>query len=145
VAVQPVENLPHVAAKKPRKSATRGNLATVHDLAAERAKRHNPQQPESATRGSISKPKAATRGRKLVARKSATCGAWQVDFVRASENTYAFRLRWAQGEKRETPLYVSRVSITTFKLIREGNYDAFKIQLISEYGQGAILSSQTAG
>lgn len=69
-------------------------------------------------------------------------GKWQVDYVRASENTYAFRLRWAVGRKRTNTQYVSRVTLTTFKRIKQGDYDAFKNQLIAIHGSGALSASQ---
>lgn len=88
----------------------------------------------AATCGTTEKPLEST---------SATCGKWQVDYVRASENTYAFRLRWAVGKKRGTPVYVSRVSATIFEIIRKRNYEAFKKQLIAIHGTRALSAGKT--
>lgn len=86
---------------------------------------------------------SATCGKKPVPHVAS--GRWQVDYVRASENTYAFRLRWAEGKKRGTPIYVSRVSITVFQMIRKGNYDAFKKQLISSHCESTLPARLAAG
>lgn len=96
---------------------------------------------EFATRGgndikpkkSGSKAKSATRG-----------GKWQVDAVKASKGTWAFRIRWAEGATRGTPLYVTRVTDSVYKSIRKGNYAAFKNQLIASYGEGAVRASNQA-
>lgn len=85
----------------------------------------------------------ATRGTKPAPHVAP--GRWQVDYVRASENTYAFRLRWAEGRKRGTPLYIKRVAATVFQSIRKGNYETFKQQLIASHSESSLHASHAAG
>ena len=91
-----------------------------------------------ATRGTAKplKSTSATRG--------TADGKWKVDYVRASENTYAFRLRWTVGRTRGTPIYISRVSAAVFQMIRKGDYEQFKKGLISDYCAGALRASNQA-
>lgn len=89
------------------------------------------------------KSTSATRGTKPAPHVAQ--GRWQVDYVRASENTYAFRLRWAEGRKRGTPLYIKRVAATVFQSIRKGNYEAFKQQLIASHSESSLHASHAAG
>jgi len=91
-----------------------------------------------ATRGTTKplKSTGATRG--------TSDGEWKVDYVRASENTYAFRLRWTVGRKRGTPVYVSRVSAAVFHMIRSEGYEQFKKGLISDYCAGTLRASNQA-
>lgn len=119
---------PHVAEKQRAELATRGQQATVHDLATERDKRLKTQQPELATRGQKSLTKKARTG----------AGKPYVEAVGASVGTMAFRLRWRENGKRQPPIYLSRVSNAVFDLIKKGNYEAFKQQLISNHMPGAV-------
>jgi hypothetical protein len=68
---------------------------------------------------------------------------YRVDYVRASTNTWAFRIRWTEPSGDEPAVYVSRVSNKLFKMITKGKvrYAAFKKQLISGYKSGAIRQS----
>jgi len=86
-----------------------------------------------------SKNKSATRGKS----KSATRGKITVDSVKASKGTWAFRLRWNSAPGRPVH-YVSRVSDTVHELIRGGDYEGFKAQLISSHGTGTIRASNRA-
>ena len=103
-----------------------------------RATSVNPLDSTVATRGAASSPRVAKS-------KSAIGGKWRVDYVRASENTYAFRLRWVVGNHRGTPVYVSRVQVSTFNLIRKGNYERFKDGLIASYSEGAVSTGRATG
>ncbi|MDX2044572.1 MAG: hypothetical protein SF097_25400 [Acidobacteriota bacterium] len=76
------------------------------------------------------KAKPPARGR----RKKTGDQAMRVDYVKVSKNTWAFRIRWKEGEQ-EPAVYVSRVDDKRFKSITKGKvrYAAFKKQLISSY------------
>ena len=115
--------LPHVAPVKSAKNAP--HVARTDNAATS-------LESTSATRGTKPAPHVAP-------------GRWQVDYVRASENTYAFRLRWAEGRKRGTPLYIKRVAATVFQSIRKGNYEAFKQQLIASHSESSLHASHAAG
>lgn len=65
-------------------------------------------------------------------------GKWQVDAVKTSKGAWAFRLRWAEGRKRGTPIYVARVSDEMYTAIREADYEQFKAELISIHQSRAI-------
>lgn len=98
----------------------------------------------SATRGGNSNPLESTRATR--GRKAATRGKWRVDAVKASKGTWAFRLRWVEGGARSAPVYVRRVTDPVYQKIREGNYESFKQQLISNHErQSALHASQHAG
>jgi hypothetical protein len=79
------------------------------------------------------------RGRK----KKSVENTYRVDYVKASTNTWAFRIRWMEIDGREPVVYVSRVNDKLFKLIRRGRaaYAAFKKQLIVSYLSRAIRRS----
>lgn len=111
---------PHVATPEPE-IATRGQQADVFYLATERDKR------------------AATRGQPHVAK-----GKIYVEAVGASVGTIAFRLRWRENGKRQPPVYVSRVSIEVYEMIKGGDYEAFKQQLVSSHNAGSVRASHTA-
>ena len=76
------------------------------------------------------KARPTTRGR----RKKEGDQATRVDYVKVSKNTWAFRIRWREGEQ-EPAVYVSRVDDKRFKSITKGKvrYAAFKKQLISSF------------
>jgi hypothetical protein len=123
-----------VAKKKRRKSATRGQAAEVVDLAAERDKRKKTQQAE-----------LATRGKKLVSKKTRKgTGDWYVEPVKASAGTWAFRLRRREDGARSKPIYVSRVTNAIYEMIREGNYERFKEQLIASHMPGTVRAGNRA-
>lgn len=130
-----VDNQPRVAKKKPRKIATRGQLAEVVSLDAERNKRQKSQQHS-----------AATRGRKTLRKKQphVAGGNPYVEAVKASKGTWAFRLRWRSGGQRSKPVYLSRVADPVYEMIREGNYEAFKEQLVASHFAGAVRAGNTA-
>lgn len=125
---------PRVAKKKRRESATRGQAAEVVDLAAVRDKRQKTQQAE-----------LATRGKKLVSKKTRKgAGNWYVEPVKASAGTWAFRLRRREDGARSKPIYVSRVTNAVYEMIREGDYERFKEQLIASHGASAIRARNRA-
>jgi hypothetical protein len=125
---------PHVAKKKGRKKATRGNGADVIDLTAIRDKRQKAQQDE-----------LATRGKTLVGKKTRqSIGPWRVDAVKASAGTWAFRLRRQENGKRSKPIYIRRVANSTYEMIRETNYDGFKQQLVESYLSRAVRAGHVA-
>lgn len=115
---------PHVAKKK---VATGGQKAEVVDLATVRKKRQKTQRLGLATRG----------------QKKARSKAY-VEAVGASIGTMAFRLRWRENGKRQPPIYLSRVSNDVFAMIKQGNYEAFKEQLVVSHSAGAIRAGHTA-
>lgn len=84
-------------------------------------------------------PEKPSRGRK---RKSVE-ETYRVDYVKASKNTWAFRIRWMEDGGREPVIYVSRVNDKLFKMITKGraNYAAFKRQLIASHKSGAVRQS----
>jgi hypothetical protein len=125
---------PHVAKKKRRKTATRGQSADVVNLAAVRAKRQKTQQAE-----------LATRGQKLIGKKTRKgAGNWYVEPVKASAGTWAFRLRRREDGRRVKPIYISRVSDAVYQMIREGDYDSFKEQLVASHMPGAVRAGHRA-
>lgn len=67
-----------------------------------------------------------------------------VEPVKASKGTWAFRIRERAGAKRLPPVYTARVSDAVYEMIREGDYEQFKKQLISSYRTRAIRSSHGA-
>lgn len=137
------ENWPHVDRKKREKLATRGQSATVHDLTAERDKRLKTQQHSSATRGQNN---PATRGQKSLRKNQPHVATKKpyIEAVGASVGTMAFRIRWRENGKRSAPVYLSWVSNDVFQLIKKGDYDAFKKQLISNYVQTTLRSGDGA-
>jgi hypothetical protein len=76
-------------------------------------------------------PKKNNRGR----RKKSGNETLRVDFVKASKNTWAFRIRWTEPDGTSPAVYISRVNDKLFNLIkrRKNRYAAFKKQLISSY------------
>jgi hypothetical protein len=122
---------PRVAKEKRQEPAAQDGPADVLDFAAGRDKRLKTQQPE-----------LATRGKKLVSKKTRKgIGEWRVDAVKASAGTWAFRLRRQENGKRSKPIYVSRVANTTYEMIREGDYEGFKKQLVASHMPGAVRAS----
>lgn len=119
-ATESAAELPHVAEKTLPKNvlkfATRGKSKQVKPRAKSTTKR--------ATRGKSQKPP-------------------KVEDVKASKGTWAFRLRWNSLPGRPV-IYVSRVADSTYELIKKGNYEAFKEQLISSYGESALRASNQA-
>jgi len=129
-----VTEQPHVAKKSRRQTATRGNAAEVINLADRRAKRQKTQQPEFAT-----------CGKKLVSKKTRQgVGPWRVDAVKASAGTWAFRLRRSENGKRSKPIYIRRVANSTYEMIREGDYESFKEQLVESYLSRAVRAGHVA-
>jgi hypothetical protein len=125
---------PRVAKKTARKTATRGQTDKISDISAWKAKRQKTQQPE-----------LATRGQKCLTKKSRSgAGKPYVEAVGASVGTVAFRLRWRENGKRMPPIYLSRVSKEVYAIIKTGNYEAFKQQLIASHSEGAIRARNTA-
>lgn len=122
---------PRVAKKK---TATRGQSAEVIDLAARRDKRLKTQQPELATRGQKGLTKKGKSG----------AGKPYVEAVGASVGTIAFRLRWRENGKRKPPIYLSRVSKEVYEVIKAGNYEAFKQQLIASHSASAVRAGNAA-
>jgi len=125
---------PRVAKKSSRKSATRGKTVPMDEIAAWKANRQKTQQPE-----------LATRGKKLVSKKTRKgIGEWRVDAVKASAGTWAFRLRRRENGVRSKPIYVSRVANAVYEMIREEDYDSFKEQLIASHMPGTVRASNRA-
>lgn len=91
------------------------------DLATERKKR----QPHVAKK---KQPRVAT-------------GKPYIEAVKASKGTWAFRVRWYQNGHRVSPIYISRVADSVYEIIRKGDYEAFKEQLISSHMPSAIRAS----
>ena len=89
-----------------------------------------------ATRGASSVPQDATPLESTGPHVAQ--GKWQVDAVKTSKGAWAFRLRWAEGRKRGTPIYVARVSDEMYTAIREADYEQFKAELISIHQSRAI-------
>jgi hypothetical protein len=124
-----------VVTKSHPKPATHGNFGNVVDLVAERDKRHRAQQHSLATRGQ----KGLRKKQPHVAKNQP-----YVEAVKASKGTWAFRLRWREEGKRQPPVYVSRVADSIYQLIREGDYEAFKQQLIAGHMPSAVRASYRA-
>lgn len=126
---------PRVAKEKCTNRATGGHQAQIVNLKVERDRRHKTQQHSPATRGQKSLRKSQPRVAK---------GKPYVEAVGASVGTMAFRVRWRENGKRQPPVYLSRVSKEVYELIKEGDYEAFKRQLISSYQSGTVRASHTA-
>ncbi len=77
------------------------------------------------------------RGRKTV-------HSVKVDAVKASKGTWAFRIRERVDGVRGTPITVSRVTDEVYEMIKEGNYEKFKEQLIRNHAASALRSSNRA-
>ena len=105
------ESQPHVA------TATRGQIV---DLATERKRRR----------------KVAT-----VRQPHVAMGKPYIEAVKASKGTWAFRLRWYENGARVKPIYISRVADSVYEIIRRGDYEAFKKQLIGSHSAGAVRAS----
>jgi hypothetical protein len=125
---------PRVARITRQKIATRGQKAAVVDLDTVRRKRQESQQPELATRGQKTLTKKGRSG----------AGKPYVEAVGASVGTIAFRLRWRENGKRMPPIYLSRVSKEVFEIIKAGNYEAFKEQLVSSHSAGSVRAGNAA-
>jgi hypothetical protein len=124
-----------VAKKADEYRATRGQMADVVDLATERRNRQKTHTHSVATRGAIKLRKSRiVKGSKSVV----------VEPVKASKGTWAFRLRVRIDGVRQPPIYVSRVSDMVYQMIREGDYESFKKQLIESYSARAIRSGNGA-
>src|SRR5262245_10150945 len=84
-------------------------------------------------------PTKTKRGRK----KKSTDATLQVDYVKASKNTWAFRIRWTESDGQRPVIYVSRVSDKLFNLITKGKvrYAQFKKQLIASYKSRTVRES----
>lgn len=123
---------PHVAKKK---SATRGKSEPIDEVAVWRAKRLKSQQRSSATRGQKTLRKNQPHAAK---------GKPYVEAVKASKGTWAFRLRWYENGRRAKPVYISRVADAVYEMIREGNYESFKEQLIGSHSASAIRAGNRA-
>jgi hypothetical protein len=126
---------PHVVRKSAKYRATLGQVAEVVDLAAERRNRRKTHTHSVATRGAIKLRKSRiVKGSKSVV----------VEPVKASKGTWAFRLRVRIDGVRNPPIYVSRVSDLVYQMIREGDYESFKKQLIESYSARAVRSGNGA-
>jgi hypothetical protein len=126
---------PHAAKKQRRKSATRGQAAKVVDLAAERSKRLRSQGHSLATRGQ----KTLRKNQPRVAK-----GKPYIEAVKASKGTWAFRLRWYEDGRRVKPIYISRASDAVYEMIREGDYERFKEQLVASHMPSAVRAGNRA-
>ena len=117
--------------------------ASVVSLSAERAKRIKTQRHSIATRG---QSPIATRGQDGLrkAQPRVAIGKAYIEAVGASVGTMAFRLRWRENGKRQLPIYVSRVSMEVYEMIKGGDYEAFKQQLVSSHSASPVRASHTA-
>lgn len=61
-----------------------------------------------------------------------TRGKPTVEFGKSSKFTWQFRLRW-NSEPGRPVIYVATVADSTFEMIRSGNYEDYKQQLIADY------------
>jgi hypothetical protein len=88
----------------------------------------------------------ATRGQQKLTQKArrATVSGHFVEAVKASKGTWAFRIRWREIDGKRPVVYVSRVSDVVYELIKGGDYEAFKRQLIAGHSASAIRASHTA-
>jgi hypothetical protein len=120
---------PRVAENKPRKMATRSQVADVVNLAEVRDKRLDSQQHSLATRGQ----KGLRKKQPHVAKNKP-----YIEPVKTSKGTWAFRLRWRESGKRMPPVYLSRVSDPVYEMIRGGDYERFKEQLIGSHNASAV-------
>ena len=114
--------------------ATRGQSDKVSDISAWKAKRQKTQQPELATRGQ----------KRLTKKGRSGAGKRYVEAVGASVGTVAFRLRWRENGKRMPPIYMSRVSKEVYEIIKAGNYEAFKQQLIASHDTETVRAGNAA-
>lgn len=64
-------------------------------------------------------------------------GRWSVDHIKASTNTWAFRVRWISGRDKGSPTVITRVSDKVFHKIRKGNYEQFKRNIIAIHEENA--------
>lgn len=82
----------------------------------------------------------STRGTSPAATRGTKAGKWQVDSVKASTNTWAFRVRWTVGRERGTPAYITRVSDSVYKKIKKDKrvYEQYKRQIISLHESCAL-------
>lgn len=133
--VDEVVEQPRVAKMRRQKSATESQLAPVVYLATERDKRLKTQQRSSATRGQ----KTLRKNQPHVVK-----GKPYIEAVKASKGTWAFRLRWYENGRRAKPIYISRVADAVYEMIREGNYESFKEQLIGSHSASAIRAGNRA-
>jgi hypothetical protein len=96
-----------------------------------------------ATRGKSGKAKAPAKSKSKLATRGKSSRPPKVEDVKASKGTWAFRLRWNSFPGRPV-IYVSRVADSTYDLIKKGNYENFKEQLISSYGESTLRASNGA-
>jgi len=94
----------------------------------------------TATRGKSEKVKPRVKSTIKRATRGKSALPPKVEDVKASKGTWAFRLRWNSLPGRPV-IYVSRVADSTYELIKKGNYEDFKRQLISSYIESAIRAS----
>jgi hypothetical protein len=134
-AIRPSQAQPHVARESSESSITDEHPPKVVSLDAARDKRLKTQQDSAATRG---------QGKLRKSQPPVAKGKPYVEAVGASVGTMAFRLRWRENGKRQPPIYVSRVSMDVYEMIKGGDYEAFKQQLVSSHMPGAIRASHTA-
>lgn len=97
----------------------------------------------TATRGKSEKVKPRVKSTIKHATRGKSALPPKVEDVKASKGTWAFRLRWNSLPGRPV-IYVSRVADSTYELIKKGNYEDFKQQLISSYIESAIRASNKA-
>lgn len=128
-------NLPHVANKSATESAE--ELPPV----AEKPLPKNVLK--FATRGKSKQRKPRAKSTSKLATRGKSEKPPKVEDVKASKGTWAFRLRWNSLPGRPV-IYVSRVADSTYELIKKGNYDAFKEQLISSYSESALRARNQA-
>jgi hypothetical protein len=126
---------PRVAKKLANPSTADGEPAAVVSLDAERDKRLKTQQDSLATCGQ----KTLRKNQPRVAKSKP-----YVEAVGASVGTMAFRLRWRENGIRQPPIYMSRVSIEVYEMIKGGDYEAFKRQLVSSHSASSVRASHTA-
>lgn len=128
-------NLPHVANKSTTKAA--------EDLPHVAEKPLPKNVLKFTTRGKSKHRKPRAKSTTKLATRGKSEKPPKVEDVKASKGTWAFRLRWNSLPGRPV-IYVSRVADSTYELIKKGNYDAFKEQLISSYGESAFRASNQA-
>jgi hypothetical protein len=131
-ATRGFKNRSRVAKKSAVNLATRGHGAEVVDLATERRNRLKTQQHSLATRGQKTLRKNISHAGHRTA---------YIEAVKASKGTWAFRLRERIDGVRRPPIYISRVADSIYEMIRGGDYETFKQQLISSHSAGAVRAS----
>lgn len=116
-----VANLPHVADSS--------KVVSLQEFAT-RGKSKGRKVPVKSTSNRATRGKLSDRPPK-------------VEAVKNSKGTWAFRLRWNSLPGRPVA-YVTFVSDAVYELIKSGDYDAFKEQLITNYNAKALRANHGA-